>query len=302
MKEFLEYLKTEKHKAGNTLIAYERDIKAFESFLSDNRAKYLMECSESDAIAYVMEMNNDSKSKATINRKVSALRTFYEHKMIIGEIKSNPFDKIKSSRTDNRQIDFLTVEETEKLISLPDNNRKGIRDKALMEFMYGTGARVTEVVRLKIEDINLRMSIVTLKDSNDESRIVPLGRYALDAMRKYLQDVFPSMKGRTAEPDDYVFINFRGEVLSRQGIWKILKDYGSEMGIEERMTPQILRDSFAVHILQNGGDLKSLQELMGFDDMSVGIAYLAVTEIHVRDVYARCHPRSGDGPRSTILV
>lgn len=292
MKEFIEYLKNEKHKSQNTLIAYERDIKSFETFLSDTRAKYLNECSESDAVSYVLELNNSSKSKATINRKVSALRTFYEHKMSVGEVQSNPFDKIKSTKADSRQIDYLTIEETERLLELPGDNRKGLRDRALMEFMYGTGARVTEVVRLQIADINLRMSFVTLKDANDESRIVPLGKYAAQALRDYLQSAFPSMKGRAPEPDDYVFINFRGEVLTRQGIWKILKDYGTEMNIGERMTPQFFRDSFAVHILQNGGDLKTLQELMGFDDMSVGIAYLTVTQIHVRDVFARCHPRA----------
>lgn len=292
MKEFIKYLKNDKHKAGNTLIAYERDIKAFEEFLSDTRAKYLKECSESDAVAYVLAMSNENKSRATINRKVSALRTFYEHKLTIGEIESNPFDKIKASKTDSRQIDYLSIEETEKLLSLPEDSRKGVRDRALMEFMYGTGARVTEIVRLQVQDVNLRMSFVTLKDANDESRIVPLGKYALEAMRDYLQTVYSTMKGREPEPEDYVFINFRGEVLTRQGIWKILKDYGNEMGLGERMTPQILRDTFAVHILQNGGDLKSLQELMGFEDMSVGIAYLAVTKIHVRDVFARCHPRA----------
>lgn len=292
MKEFIEYLKNDKHKAGNTLIAYERDIKSFEEFLGNMRAKYLIECSESDAVAYVLEMSNENKSRATINRKVSALRTFYEHKLNIGEIKSNPFDKIKSSKTDNRQIEYLTIEETEALLGLPDETRKGVRDKALMEFMYGTGARVTEVVRLQVQDVNLRMNFVTLKDANDESRIVPLGKYAAEAMRNYLEVVYSSMKGRMPQPEDYVFINFRGEVLTRQGIWKILKDYGTEIGIGNKMSPQILRDSFAVHILQNGGDLKSLQELMGFEDMSVGIAYLSVTEIHVRDVFARCHPRA----------
>lgn len=292
MKEFIEYLRNDKHKSENTLVAYERDIKSFEEFLSDTRAKFLNECTESDAVAYVLQLSNDNKSKATVNRKVSALRTFYEHKLTIGEIASNPFDKIKSSRTDSRQIDYLTIDETERLLALPTDSRKGIRDRALMEFMYGTGARVTEVVRLKIQDINLRMSIVTLKDANDESRIVPLGKYAQESLRKYLQEVFPSMKNKEPEPEDHVFINFRGEALSRQGIWKILKEYGNEIGLGNRMTPQILRDSFAVHILQNGGDLKSLQELMGFDDMSVGIAYLSVTEIHVRDVFARCHPRA----------
>ena len=292
MNEFLEYLKNSKKASENTLVAYKRDIVAFEIFLKDSRAKSLGECNESDAIAYVLEMNNSNKSKSTINRKVSALRTYYEHKMNLGIRSDNPFGKVKTAKNDKRDIEYLTIEEVERLVALPDDSRKGLRDRALMEFMYGTGARVTEVVRLKYEDVNLRMGFATLKDADDTSRIVPLGSYAKAALETYLSDAYPSIMGREAQVGDYVFVNIRGEALTRQGIWKLLKDYGTSIGIGERMTPQILRDTYAVHILQNGGDLKTLQELMGFDDMSVGIAYLAVTEIHVREVFARCHPRA----------
>ena len=292
MKEFIEHLKNDKHKAENTLIAYERDIRAFEKYLRDRRAKSLADCAENDAIAYVMELGTDNKSRATVNRKVSSLRTYYEFKMNRGERDNNPFAKVKSARNDTRHIDVLTIEEVEQLLALPDDSMKGLRDRALMEFMYGTGARVTEVVRLVMGDINLRMGFVTLKDADEESRIVPLGRYASAALTEYLEKAYPVMLGREPAEADYVFVNLRGEVLTRQGIWRILKEYGSRIGIEDRMSPQIFRDSFAVHILQNGGDLKTLQELMGFDDLSAGIAYLAVTDIHVRDVFRRCHPRA----------
>lgn len=292
MKDFIEYLKNEKHKAENTLIAYERDIKGFEQFLTERRGKTLADCAESDAIAYVLSMGKENKSKATINRKVSALRTYCDYLIGQSVLDTNPFAGIKSGKSDKREIDYLTLEDVEALLALPSDDRKGLRDKALMEFMYGTGARVTEVVRLRIEDINLRMSFVTLRDVNDESRIVPLGKYARAALLEYLEGAYDSMKGSEKKGEDYVFINLRGEQLTRQGIWKILKGYGEKLGLAERMTPQILRDSFAVHILKNGGDLKSLQELMGFEDMSIGIAYLAVTDIHVRDVFKRCHPRA----------
>lgn len=292
MKDFIEYLKNEKHKAENTLIAYERDIKGFEQFLTERRGKALADCAESDAIAYVLSMGKENKSKATINRKVSALRTYCDYLIGQSVLDTNPFAGIKSGKSDKREIDYLTLEDVEALLALPSDDRKGLRDKALMEFMYGTGARVTEVVRLRIEDVNLRMSFVTLRDVNDESRIVPLGRYAREALVEYLEGTYDSMKGSEKKDEDYVFINLRGEQLTRQGIWKILKNYGEKLGLAERMTPQILRDSFAVHILKNGGDLKSLQELMGFEDMSIGIAYLAVTDIHVRDVFKRCHPRA----------
>ena len=292
MNEFLDYLKLNKKASENTLLAYKRDIAAFEAFIGENRGKSLSECSESDAVAYAMELANSGKSKSTVNRKVSALRTYYEHKMNLGEREDNPFAKVKTAKNEARQIEYLSIEEVEKLLELPDESKKGKRDKALLEFMYGTGARVTEIVRLRYEDINLKMSFATLRDADDASRIVPLGRYARAAMESYLEDSYSAIMGREPAAGDYIFVNMRGEVLTRQGIWKVLKDYGELIGIGERMTPQILRDTYAVHILKNGGDLKTLQELMGFDDMSVGIAYLAVTDIHVREVFARCHPRA----------
>lgn len=291
MREFIEYLKTEKGKAENTLIAYQRDLNAFEKYLNE-RGKSLAACGESDAVSYVLDLNNQNKSKATINRKVSALRNYYDYRIMQGKAQSNPFAKIKSVKGDRRQVDYLTIEEAEKLMTLPGDDKKGVRDRALLEFMYGTGARVTEVVRLRFCDLNLRMNFVTLKDADDESRIVPLGRYAAESMTEYVENAYDEICGREHEDDDFVFVNFRGEPLTRQGIWKILKDYGAMIDIADRMTPQILRDSFAVHILQNGGDLKTLQELMGFEDMSVGIAYLAVTDIHVRDVFKKTHPRA----------
>ena len=292
MRDFLEYMKKDKRKAENTLIAYRRDLTAFENYLKARGCDSLSDCVESDAVAYVIELGNENKSKATINRKVSALRSYYEYKIGLGERSDNPFNKIKTARSDRRVIDYLTIKEIEDLLALTDDSTKGIRDRALLEFMYGTGARVTEVVRLRFEDVNLRMGFVTLRDSNDENRIVPLGRYARAALAEYFDKAYDEMKGEGHTPEDFVFINFRGEPLTRQGIWKILRDYGEIIGAGSRMTPQILRDTFAVHILQNGGDLKTLQELMGFEDMSVGIAYLAVTDIHVKDVFNKTHPRA----------
>ena len=291
MNEFLDYLKN-KGVSENTLIAYKRDIAAFSDFMQDNRSKSVGECSESDAVAYVMDLDKASKSKSTINRKVSALRTYYDYLMGVGSVSSNPFSKIKTARNEKRQIEYLSVEEVERLVDLPDDSAKGKRDRALLEFMYGTGARVTEVVRLKCSDINLKMGFATLKDAGEAGRIVPLGRYARAALDDYINGSYAEMLGHDPRENDYLFVNLRGEVLTRQGIWKMLKDYGEKIGVADRMTPQILRDTYAVHILMNGGDLKTLQELMGFDDMSVGIAYLAVTEIHVREVFARCHPRA----------
>ncbi len=292
MKDFIEYLRVEKRKAENTLVAYGRDIKAFTEFLDKRNGRTPDECKEADAVAYVLDLGKSNKSKATINRKISALRTYYDYIVRQGKREDNPFERIKAARNDKRQIEYLSIEEVKELLESTDDTVKGLRDRALMEFMYGTGARVTEVVRLRYSDINLRMNFATIKEYNSESRIVPIGRYAHEALTAYIEKAFPEIMGRAIEPDDYLFLNQMGKPLTRQGIWKILKDCGAAIGATDRMTPQVLRDSFAVHILQNGGDLKTIQELMGFDDMSVGIAYLAVTDIHVKDVFSRTHPRA----------
>ncbi len=288
----MDYLKYTCKKSPNTLLAYGRDIEAFEEYLKERGEQSLSDCLENDAISYILSLNKSGRSKATINRKISSLRSYYAYEKMNGKRDDNPFDKIKAAKSDKREIDFLSVEEVFALMETPDDSFKGLRDRALLEFMYGTGVRVTEVVRLKFSDMNLKMNFVTCKDAEGESRVVPIGSYAHDALKNYIEKAYAALKGSDPEADDYVFINFRGEPLTRQGIWKILKEYGDKIGEKDRMTPQILRNSFAVHILQNGGDLKTLQELMGFEDMSVGIAYLAVTNIRIKDVFNRTHPRA----------
>ena len=191
MRDFIDYMKNEKRKAANTLIAYERDLKAFEKFLAGRGTDSLEKCTDNDAISYVLQLSNENKSKPTINRKVSALRMYYEYLITKGIISENPFTRIKAIKTDKRQIDYLTIDEAARLMDLPGDDTKGLRDKALLEFMYGTGARVTEVVRLRFSDINLRMNFVTLRDVNDESRIVPLGSYASAAMKDYIEKSYP---------------------------------------------------------------------------------------------------------------
>lgn len=292
MEAYIEYLRNKERKAENTIKAYEKDIRVFRDFLEKRNGMSLTECTGSDAAAYLMELGRENKSKATINRKISSLRAFYDFKVNTGEVENNPFDRMKSLKHEARKIDFLEIDEVERLLELPDDSVKGLRDRAIMEFMYGTGARVTELIRVRFSDLNLRMRIVSLRDANDTSRIIPLGSYAYEALRAYIENSYISVTGREPDADDPVFINMRGDAITRQGVWRILKDYADMIGIGERMTPQILRDSFAVHILRNGGDLKTIQELMGFEDLTVGLAYLSCIDIHIKDVFNRTHPRA----------
>ncbi|MBK5253209.1 MAG: tyrosine-type recombinase/integrase [Peptostreptococcaceae bacterium] len=293
MKEFLDYIKNEENKAENTVLAYKRDISAFELFLNKREIPNLLECTHGDAIAYIIFLKNENKSKATINRKISSIRAYYARKLQVKAIESNPFDNVKTAKSDKREIDYLSMDEINALLKLPDNTLKGLRDQALLEVMYGTGARVTEINKIKNKDINFKMNFITCRDGQSNSRIIPLGSYAHKALEKYMNEGYCAIKrSATIGIEDFIFINFSGKPLTRQGVWKIVKDYGSKIGIETRMTPQILRNTFAVHMLQNGADLKTLQELMGFDDISVGMAYLSVTNNRVKDVFNRSHPRA----------
>ncbi len=293
MKEFLDYIKNEENKAENTILAYKRDISAFESFLEKREIPNLIECTHGDSIAYILYLKNENKSKATINRKISSIRAYYSRKVQINEIEKNPFDNVKTAKSDKREIDYLSTEEIKALLELPEKTLKGLRDKALLEVMYGTGARVTEINKIKNKDINFKMNFITCTDGQSNSRIIPLGSYAHKALQEYMDEGYCAIKRSVSiHPEDYLFINFSGNPLTRQGVWKIVKEYGSKIGIETRMTPQILRNTFAVHMLQNGADLKTLQELMGFDDISVGMAYLSVTNNRVKDVFNRSHPRA----------
>lgn len=291
MDDYFNYLETTLHKEKNTIVAYTKDIKAFADFLA-GRGKYLTECVKSDASSYIMVLGQDNKSKSTINRKISSIRAYFNFEVQNGNVEINPFDKVKGKKLEARSVDFLEVEEVEALLALPDDSDKGLRDRAIMEFMYGTGARVSELVRVKYHDINFKMRLVTLRSANDESRVIPLGSYAYDALKEFVEKAYINFTKKDIEGEDPVFVNTDGESISRQGVWRILKEYSNMLGMGDRVTPQVLRDSFAVHILKNGGDIKSLQKLMGFDDLSVILSYLSCIDVHIKDVFKRTHPRA----------
>lgn len=292
MNDYLEYLKKVQNKADNTVLAYGRDLQSFERFLEERGGKQLDECNDSDATAYMLELGKRKKSKATINRNIASLRGYYDFRISQGDMEVNPFAHLKTMKNDIRKIDYLELEEVEALLELPDQTPKGLRDRAIMELMYGTGIRVSELVRLKYSDLNLRMRFLSCRDANDNSRVIPIGSYAYSALKDYMEKAYGTFVDKEIEAEDSLFVNMHGKCITRQGVWKILKEYGDRIGLSDRMTPQILRDTFAVHILQNGGDLRTLQELMGFEDLAAGLAYLSCIDIHIKDVYNRTHPRA----------
>ena len=292
--DFLEYLKTEKKTAENTVEAYYRDLYAFDNFLKERFVNGLENASSTDVAAYMLELKNMGKSKSTANRKLSSIRAFYKFALKKGLISENPAEDIKAPKIAPKELEYLTIEEVEHLLAMPDDSVKGKRDRAMLEVLYATGIRVSEIIEMKLKDINLRIGFVTCNGEHGRARIVPMGSMARKALEDYLENsrnVF--MKGRdTEDPDGPLFVNYTGSAFSRQGFWKVLKQYGREAGLEERITPHILRTTFGVHMVQNGADLKSLQELMGNEDIMATQIYLSVTKNRIKDVYDRTHPRA----------
>ncbi|MBP3384849.1 MAG: tyrosine recombinase XerD [Firmicutes bacterium] len=288
---FFEYLKTERKMSKNTLEAYKRDVIEFAEFEKSRKITDLRETQGTEVVAFLLQLKNDGKSAATVNRKLASIRAFYNYLRINDQVTANPTQNIRSPRIERKAIEYLTLEEVDRLLSVPDDSLIGQRDRAMLELLYATGIRVTELIEANLEDINLRMGFITCAGEQSKARIIPIGRPARAALESYIYDARPAIV-KEKKDQKSLFVNYTGERITRQGMWKILKEYGRRAGLEEKLTPNVLRNSFAVHMIQNGADLKSLQELMGHEDISATQIYLTVTKNRIKDVYDRTHPRA----------
>lgn len=284
------YLKNERKMSANTVQAYVRDIRHFADFVRDRGLADVSDASNAEVVAYLMNLKTAGRSQSTVNRKLASIRIFFEFLQRDGLVRANPAHEIKSPKIEKKEIEFLSIEEIERLMSLPDHTQKGRRDRAILELLYATGIRASELIRMKVGDVNLRMGFIKCDGEHSKARIIPMGRLCRKAMEDYILDVRDKMlRGKESES---LFVNYMGEVMTRQGLWKVMKEYGELAGLEISLTPQIIRNSFAVHMLQNGADIKSLQELMGHEDIAATQAYLAVTKNRIKDVYDKAHPRA----------
>ena len=246
---------------------------------------------DSSVAAFLMKLKDAGKSAATVNRKLASIRAYYDFLIGRGEAQLNPTDNIKSPRIPRKEVEFLSVEDVDRLLTSPDDSPKGIRDRALLELMYATGMRASEAAAAKLSDLNLKIGFISVTSESGKTRIIPIGRPARAALDKYLDGVRASFVG-SGEDCGSLFVNYLGQSLSRQGIWKIIKYYGSKTGLGEDLNPQILRNSFAAHMIQNGADLKSLQDLLGHEDITATKIFLSVTRNRIMDVYDRAFPRA----------
>ena len=290
-KDFIEYLQRERRMSKNTLEAYKRDVQEFVAFEGARGMTDLLDTSSTEIVAFLHDLKISGKSAATVNRKLASVRAFFNFLMNSGLVSSNPTVDIKSPKIERKELEYLTLEEVDKLLETPDDSIRGIRDKAILEVLYATGIRVSELIEADLEDVNLRMGFITCDGEQSKARIVPLGRPARAALETYIYEARNALVKDNTE-EKALFVNYYGSRITRQGLWKVLKEYGEKAGIEKKLTPNIMRNSFAVHMLQNGADLKSLQELMGHEDISATQAYLSVTKNRIKDVYDKTHPRA----------
>lgn len=291
--KFLDYIKTAKKVSPNTVSAYKQDIMAFEKFLHAEGIADFSDAANTQVVSYLLELKNAGKSKATVNRKLASIRAFYRYLLKEGEIKENPTEGIKSPKISRKEISFLSIAEVERLLETPDDSIKGKRDRAMLELLYATGIRVSEIIELTVTDMNLTMGFVKCNGNHGRARIVPMGVPARNAVEDYLADSRPALiRENDKGPESPFFVNYMGEGFTRQGFWKILKHYGEAADLQEKLTPQTLRNSFAMHMVQNGIDMKSLQELMGHEDIIATQVYFEHMRKRIKDVYDKTHPRA----------
>lgn len=292
LNDFIKYLSSEKQMAQKSLEAYKRDVREFAEMIREKQNLSLKEASNTEVVAYLLKLKNEGKSAATVNRKIASLRSFYNYMTAQKYISDNPTENIKSPKIERKHIEYLTIEEIETLLNQPDSSMKGLRDRAILELLYATGIRVSEMVEMNVEDVNLRMGFVTCTGEYGKARIIPMGRPSRAAAEEYIYEVRSKFIREDNHQEKALFVNYSGNRLTRQGLWKLLKEYAKLAGIDNRLTPQTLRNSFAVHMIQNGADLKSLQELLGHEDISATQIYLSVSKNRIKEVYDRSHPRA----------
>ena len=284
-----EYLKIEKHASENTVSSYLRDVRQFAHRMKEQNIP-LTEVIDRDVEAYTQVLMKKGKSPATVTRSVASIKSFYNYLSTKGKVAQNPAKGISAVKVERKLPQILTGKEVELFLEQPQcTDLKGFRDRAMLELLYATGIRVSELIDLNIDDVNLDQW--TIKCSgNKKTRAIPLYPAALRALRIYMLDYRDLLV--TSSQEQALFVNVNGTRMSRQGFWKILKHYQATAHIETEITPHTLRHSFAVHLLENGADLGSLQQLMGHSDISSTQIYTQMVNQKLKDVYEKCHPKA----------
>ena len=289
LKYFFNFLENDRKLSENTLQSYKRDLKQFRRYLEACELHY-NRVKEDDIKDYIRELQEAGKKASSISRCIASIRSFYQFVLKNKKVKVDPTENIQSPKIEKRVPSVLTSKEVELLLEQPkDIDLKGIRDKAMLEFAYATGMRVTEIISLNMEDINLEEGYVTCKHGNKQ-RNIPLGNMSLKALKEYVEEAREILI--KTEGEQALFVNINGGRLTRQGFWKIIKFYKEQAHITKEITPHVLRHSFATHLLQNGADLKAIQTMLGHSDISSTQVYMQFQDEGIKNVYRKAHPRA----------
>lgn len=296
--DFLRYMNATKEAALNTISAYRRDLVSFHAFVAaeaeDPSDPMLLLLVDADTIeAYRLSLMEKELSDSSISRSMSTLRTFYKYQFVNGAMSENPSRDIKNKRVEKKEICVLSTGDVERLLEAPDTTDiKGIRDKAMLETMYATGLKVSELIALNVEDVNFMLGLITCRksDSHHEDRVIYLYNKAVAALRTYLDSSRRFLVSR--ENEQALFLNINGGRMSRQGFWKLLKVYAERAGITQNITPHTLRHSFAAHLLENGADVRDIQQILGHADIASTQLYVEYVRRHMKNSYLKFHPRA----------
>lgn len=288
--DYRTWLQEEKHASDNTLSSYLRDINQFKTWLLGAGSPDLRRVKKDTINEYMLYLSGAGKSPATITRCTASLKSFYAYMLGRGAVKTNPAKNIAALKVERKCPEILTSKEVELFLEQPKCvDEKGYRDHAMLELLYATGIRVSELIGLDVGDVNLAGGFIRCRSKTRE-RIIPLYRTAIKALRDYMTDIRPHI---ISGPDEQaLFVNMNGGRMSRQGFWKIIKYYQEKAEISKDITPHTLRHSFAVHLLENGADLRSIQEMLGHADISSTQIYAHIIKKHLKDVYQKAHPRA----------
>jgi tyrosine recombinase xerD len=291
--EYIIYLKIERGLSANTVTSYKRDIEKYLTFLMEKKITQLDEVSRFEILDFLQTLRQSGAADNSIIRMVSSLRKFHQYVKRESIVSDDPMQLIDTPKKASTLPKAISPQAVEQLLEAPDTTTPlGVRDRTILELMYATGLRISELVNLKLSDMHLTMGFIQTMGKGEKERIIPLGEFAnqwleyyLDGARVYLQDQSP-------ETSEYVFLNSRGKSLSRQGVWKKVKQLALEAGIDQNVTPHTLRHSFATHLLENGADLRMVQELLGHADISTTQIYTHITKTRLKQVYSDYHPRA----------
>lgn len=291
LQDYLSYLSDERGLAKNTLESYGRDLQQYLTYLKEKKNLDIKDTTQATVIGYLLQLQSKGKATATLSRSLAAIKSYYQFLFREGIIERNPTMNLDAPKQEKRLPKVISVEDVERLLEQPDLRYPiGIRDRAMLEVLYATGLRVSELISLKMNDINLEMGYLKCFGKGSKERIVPLGSIATKYLKMYIEH---ARKFLASTPFETVlFLNHHGKGLTRQGFWKIIKRYAENLNIQVEITPHTLRHSFATHLLENGADLRSVQEMLGHADISTTQIYTHLTKDRIREVYDQAHPRA----------